>query len=104
MSQITKSTRLLSLDTLRGYTIAAMILVNFPGSESFVYHPFQHSHWNGLTFTDLIAPTFLFIVGVSIALAYTPKLNLQRTYLPENSNTLLENIRCGDVPQPAARL
>ncbi|GAB4034845.1 acyltransferase family protein [Spirosoma jeollabukense] len=67
--------RLISLDTMRGFTIAAMIVANFPGSEESVYFTLRHTKWNGLSFTDLIAPTFLFIVGVSIALAYAGKLN-----------------------------
>lgn len=65
--------RLLSLDAMRGFTIAAMIMVNFPGHEDFVFPTLRHTKWNGLTFTDLIAPTFLFIVGVSITLAYSKK-------------------------------
>ncbi|MGV3603331.1 MAG: acyltransferase family protein [Dyadobacter fermentans] len=67
------SSRLLSLDAMRGFTIAAMIMVNFPGHEDYVFPTLRHSKWNGLTFTDLIAPTFLFIVGVSITLAYSKK-------------------------------
>jgi predicted acyltransferase len=67
--------RLLSLDAMRGFTIAAMIMVNFPGSEQHVFPTLRHTKWNGLTFTDLIAPVFLFIVGVSIALAYSKKRN-----------------------------
>lgn len=67
--------RLLSLDAMRGFTIAAMIMVNFPGHEDFVFPTLRHTQWNGLTFTDLIAPTFLFIVGVSITLAYSRKLD-----------------------------
>ena len=59
---------------MRGFTIAAMILVNFPGNWDHVYAPLRHSVWNGLTPTDIIAPFFLFIVGVSIALAYTKRL------------------------------
>jgi predicted acyltransferase len=66
--------RLLSLDAFRGFTIAAMILVNNPGSWEYVYPPLLHAEWNGLTPTDLIFPFFLFIVGVSIVLAYTKKL------------------------------
>ncbi|MEO6283773.1 MAG: heparan-alpha-glucosaminide N-acetyltransferase domain-containing protein [Dyadobacter sp.] len=70
------SSRLLSLDAMRGFTIAAMIMVNFPGSEEHVFPTLHHTKWNGLTFTDLIAPVFLFIVGVSIALAYSRKIGL----------------------------
>ena len=66
--------RLLSLDAMRGFTIAAMIMVNFPGSEAHVFPTLRHSQWNGLTFTDLIAPVFLYIVGVSIAFAYAKRL------------------------------
>lgn len=58
--------RLLSLDVFRGLTIAAMILVNNPGSWSTVYSPFLHADWHGCTPTDLIFPFFLFIVGVAI--------------------------------------
>jgi len=66
--------RLIALDALRGFTIAAMILVNFPGDWDHVYHPLRHTEWNGLSFTDLIAPFFLFIIGVSIVLAYDRRL------------------------------
>ena len=66
--------RLLSLDAFRGFTIAAMILVNFPGNQGHVFSPLRHSAWNGISFTDLIAPFFLFIVGVSISLAYTKRM------------------------------
>ena len=63
------TSRLLSLDVFRGMTIAAMILVNNPGSWSYVYAPLQHAQWHGATPTDWIFPFFLFIVGVSVALA-----------------------------------
>ena len=69
-----KSKRLVSLDALRGFTIAAMVIVNDPGSWSHVYSPLEHAEWNGCTLTDLIFPFFLFIVGISIALAYTKRL------------------------------
>jgi len=72
------SNRLLSLDVFRGATVAAMILVNNPGSWSDIYAPLEHAEWNGCTPTDLIFPFFLFIVGVSISYAYgTKKLDLQ---------------------------
>lgn len=55
--------RYLSLDVLRGLTIALMIVVNTPGSWSTVYAPFLHAPWHGFTLTDLVFPTFLFVVG-----------------------------------------
>ncbi|HEY0100425.1 MAG TPA: DUF5009 domain-containing protein [Pyrinomonadaceae bacterium] len=61
--------RLLSLDVFRGLTIAGMILVNNPGSWEAIHPPLEHAAWHGWTPTDLVFPFFLFIVGVSIALA-----------------------------------
>ena len=62
--------RLLSLDVLRGITIAGMIMVNNPGSWGSIYAPLGHAQWNGLTPTDLVFPFFMFIMGVSMYLSY----------------------------------
>lgn len=59
----TKSDRYHALDVIRGMTIALMILVNTPGNWSTIYAPFRHSSWHGFTPTDLIFPSFLFVVG-----------------------------------------
>ena len=67
------NSRLLSLDFFRGLTIAAMIVVNDPGSWSYVYPPLRHAEWHGVTPTDLVFPFFLFIVGVSIVLALSKR-------------------------------
>ncbi len=64
-----KTNRLISLDVFRGMTIVGMILVNNPGSWSYVYPPLRHAAWNGWTPTDLIFPFFLFIMGVAMALS-----------------------------------
>jgi len=69
----TKPQRLLSLDFFRGLTVAAMILVNNPGSWGHIYPPLEHAEWHGCTPTDLVFPFFLFIVGVSIAYAMGSK-------------------------------
>ena len=47
-----------------------MIIVNSPGSWSYVYAPLRHAEWHGATPTDLIFPFFLFIIGVSISLSF----------------------------------
>ena len=65
--------RLLSLDAFRGATIAAMVLVNNPGSAE-AYPQLQHSRWNGWTFTDWIFPFFLFIVGVAMTFSFARRL------------------------------
>jgi len=62
----TNKNRLLSLDVMRGITIAGMIMVNNPGSWKYVYTPLQHAQWNGLTPTDLVYPFFMFIMGISL--------------------------------------
>ncbi|RMF57019.1 MAG: DUF5009 domain-containing protein, partial [Calditrichaeota bacterium] len=66
--------RLTSLDAFRGITIAGMILVNNPGSWSYVYPPLRHAEWHGWTPTDLIFPFFLFIVGVSLTFSLEKQL------------------------------
>jgi predicted acyltransferase len=68
------SGRLTSLDAFRGATIAAMILVNNPGSWSHVYAPLRHAPWHGWTPTDLIFPFFLFIVGVAMPISFGKRL------------------------------
>jgi predicted acyltransferase len=66
--------RMVSLDVFRGATIAAMILVNDPGSWGHIYSPLEHAEWNGWTPTDLIFPFFLFIVGVSLTLSFASRI------------------------------
>src|SRR5215472_1084830 len=83
--------RLQSLDVFRGMTIAAMILVNDPGTWSAVYWPLAHADelmsehpagwypgkwWvdaNQWTPTDLVFPFFLFIAGVSMMLSFAKR-------------------------------
>ncbi len=65
---------MVSLDVFRGLTIAAMILVNNPGTWAHIYWPLEHAAWNGWTPTDLIFPFFLFIVGVSMVLSFAARI------------------------------
>ena len=67
------ATRLASVDALRGCAVAAMLLVNDPGSWQHVFAPLDHAAWNGCTPTDLVFPLFLFVMGVSVALALLPR-------------------------------
>lgn len=88
--------RLASVDTLRGLLVAAMLLVNNPGDWGAVYWPLEHAAWHGCTPTDLIFPSFLFIVGVSLSLSLSPRLDagsapagLRRTVLMRALRILL---------------
>ncbi|PWS27786.1 DUF5009 domain-containing protein [Pedobacter yonginense] len=83
--------RLLSLDFFRGLTVAAMILVNNPGSWGHIYAPLEHAEWNGCTPTDLIFPFFLWIVGVSIAFAMSSSKANPSTH----SKTIFKAIKRG---------
>lgn len=63
--------RLLSLDILRGITVAGMIMVNNPGSWSHIYAPLRHAAWNGCTPTDLVFPFFVFCMGVAMYISHS---------------------------------
>ncbi len=73
--------RLVALDAFRGLTIALMILVNNPGS-SVSYAQLQHSEWNGLTLTDTVFPTFLWIAGVSLVLSLVRRIENGAPHAP----------------------
>jgi len=64
---------LISLDAFRGFTIVLMILVNNPGSWSYVLPPLRHASWHGCTPTDLVFPFFLFIMGVAMAFSFAKR-------------------------------
>ncbi|HPB31262.1 MAG TPA: heparan-alpha-glucosaminide N-acetyltransferase domain-containing protein [Candidatus Sumerlaeota bacterium] len=68
-----KSSRLMSLDVFRGATIAAMLLVNNAGDWGNAFPPLLHADWHGCTFTDLIFPFFLFIMGVAMTFSFSKR-------------------------------
>ena len=68
------SGRLTSLDVFRGLTMMSMVLVNNPGNGEHIYQQLEHASWDGFTFTDLIFPSFVFIVGTSMAFSFARRL------------------------------
>src|SRR3954470_9590725 len=68
-----RPSRLLSLDVARGITIAFMIMVNNNGGRG-SWGFMNHAAWNGLTATDLVFPTFVFVMGVSVVFAIEGRL------------------------------
>jgi predicted acyltransferase len=68
------SERLLCLDVFRGLAVAAMIVVDNPGSDDLAYGPIKHADWNGWTCADFIFPSFLFLVGISMVYSFSARL------------------------------
>ncbi|MFO1112409.1 MAG: heparan-alpha-glucosaminide N-acetyltransferase domain-containing protein [Rhodospirillales bacterium] len=58
---------MMCLDVFRGLAVAGMVLVNNPGDDQSVYAQLLHSAWNGFSLADQVFPSFLFIVGASLA-------------------------------------
>src|ERR1044071_2516870 len=73
---MTSPQRFLALDVLRGMTICFMIIVNTPGNGGTTYPPLLHARWFGFTPTDLVFPTFMFVVGNAMSFAMKKWQNL----------------------------
>ena len=61
-----RSPRLVSLDIVRGFTVATMVFVDNIGST---FNTLNHSPWNGITLADIVMPWFLFMVGVAMSIS-----------------------------------
>jgi predicted acyltransferase len=70
MSTTTTATtqRSLALDIFRGMTVCFMIIVN-NGNDAYSFSQLKHSAWHGFTPTDLVFPSFLFVVGNAMSFA-----------------------------------
>lgn len=88
------SERLMSLDAYRGFV---MLLLAFAAAHEnwwqpiFAAHPdkpwlgrllhhFEHLDWAGVVLWDLIQPSFMFMVGVSMAFSYASRARHGQTY------------------------
>lgn len=87
--------RLQSLDAYRGLIMVALAFNGFglaatatnhlaeaPGSAFWraVHHQFEHVEWIGCGFWDLIQPSFMFMVGVSMAYSYVNRQRAGQTW------------------------
>lgn len=68
-----RSERLLSVDVLRGLCVAGMVLVTNAGDWNHVYWPLKHADWNGVTPTDMIFPSFLFLAGLAMTYSFASR-------------------------------
>lgn len=81
MNENNKSNRILSIDTIRGFD---MFLISGGGGffiALFTFlkctglaDQFEHVPWSGFHFYDLVFPLFMFLVGVSMPLSITKRL------------------------------
>ena len=67
--------RIKSLDIYRGLTIISMVIVNSYGNEEHAYSFLKHAEWHGWKIADLIAPIFLFIMGISMSYSFKKRKN-----------------------------
>ncbi len=70
-ANVNAAQRYLSIDFFRGLVVAFMIVVNTPGSLAYVYDPLEHVQWFGCTLADVVFPSFLFLVGVSMWFSFS---------------------------------
>src|SRR5687768_11775248 len=76
MGRDAPSARLASLDQFRGYTVAAMFLVNFVGSYAAVKAalPNLAHHHTFCSYADTVMPQFLFAVGFAYRMTFLRRL------------------------------
>lgn len=65
----TGTSRIVSLDQFRGYTVAGMVLVNFLGGAQAVPAILKH-HGVSCSYADTIMPQFFFAVGFALRLTF----------------------------------
>lgn len=68
MTDTRAGSRLITLDQFRGYAIFSMILVNFLGIFDAMPEMLKH-HGTGFSYADLVAPVFMFVVGMGFRLS-----------------------------------
>jgi len=83
--------RLMSLDVFRGFIMfwivggAAVVVKGFEliGDNpvtKLIAEQLKHSDWQGCTFEDLIWPSFMLIVGISLPFAFAKRVKLGQSY------------------------
>jgi len=91
-----ESSRVQSVDILRGLTVLVMLFVNdlagVKGVPAWMKHV-SPSTADGMTFVDVVFPAFLFIVGLSLPMALERRLSRGQSALASAGHVLLRT--CG---------
>lgn len=75
------SSRIKSIDVIRGMTIALMVVGNTPGNWDRLYPPLKHAKWNGVTLADFGFPFFVMLLGTTIPISIDNSLKKNKSYL-----------------------
>lgn len=97
------SSRLVSLDVLRGLAIVILLLAGNPFMREHLPSQLKHPEWHGLRFADLFFPVFLFVVGIAMTLSRRagsfPRI-LKRVGLLALIGIILTSLKHGRVVVP----
>ena len=81
------SGRVKSVDVMRGFVMLSMMMHTFGLKEladkpviGFIYNQLNHASWQGFHLEDLIFPSFLFIIGVSMGLSDLKRIDRGESY------------------------
>jgi uncharacterized membrane protein len=66
--------RIPSIDQFRGFAILTMVLANYMGGVMLIPAWLKHAPDIGLTVIDLIAPFFIFVIGLTYGLSFQRRL------------------------------
>lgn len=66
--------RIRSVDVLRGFAVAIMLLCDNPGNMDRYYVQLKHMPWGGLTFADFGFPFFVIVMGITIPVVMNKRL------------------------------
>jgi len=87
------STRVTSVDMLRGLTVAMMLLVNDPGDWEHIFRQLNHAEWNGWTLTDLVFPTFLFLMGAAMVFSMNARTSRGESWKTQSGHVVLRSAK-----------
>ncbi len=79
MDSKTNPPRLVSLDQFRGYSVAAMFVVNFLGGLGATHVLLKHNNTH-FSLADSIMPSFIFACGFSYRMSSLKQVNAQRSF------------------------
>ncbi len=83
-NQELSTTRLTSIDLFRGLAILGMVLANYLAGVGWISPWFKHAKDAGFTVIDLVAPMFLFAIGLTYGISFRGRLLREgtgKTYL-----------------------